>query len=83
MAGKKGDDDGCVGGREELPKRFCSWPLDKVGKGDTTMVTPYHASVYQQSYFMGPTIILNFTDGDKAAKDLMVHSFGLHRIEKG
>ena len=44
MAGKKGDDDGWVGEREELPKRFCSWPLDKVGKGDTTMVNLQHAS---------------------------------------
>ena len=31
-------------GREgELPKRFCSWPLDKVGKGDTTVVNLQHA----------------------------------------
>ena len=39
-----------VGGgkREELPKRFCSWPLDKVGKGDTTMVTLLHASRQQK-----------------------------------
>ena len=36
-------------GREgELSKRFCSWPLDKVGKGDTTMVTPQHASRQQK-----------------------------------